>query len=300
MVRMTNNRHEGATMSEDFDLGAYVGIGLTTRQLGFLAGVLFFGIFAFIAMRRAQDTGGIFAAVWGTIGIGLFAAGLYVAAAGLDSYLPPWVLPFTKTETLLRTSALAMAGCWIFVFLVAYSAEGEWQRWWFRIVGLVLLGVTVTYGVAWFQDDLPPEAKRWTTREIIFQMGVGLGLLFLCVALWYQSRFAVPHQMWLYRAGIPLILGFMVWAGLQQYGNDVIPAEWHDFPFARVVWALSGIGFACAIAIAAGAWFLRDQPIQVKESPVVIARPPSPKATPPLPVAVQVDEHGRPILPPQS
>lgn len=285
-------------MPPDFNLGEYVGIGLSTKQIGFLAGVIFFTIFAYIAIRRAQNTGGLGAAIWGNICVGLLAASVYVASVGLAEYLPEWLQPFTKPQELQRAAILAGLGCWAFVLLSAHSAPGELTKWLYRVAGVSCLGVGIYFGIAWFQQvELAPEFQRWTTSEMLLQMGIGISLVFLMVALWFKGRWSEPHVMWAYRSFIPLIGGALMFAIWQQYRTEIIPEDWQQFPFPKIIMSLTMIAVICGLLITLGAYFMREQRTTTSSTAPIKIAPKPVSNTKPLPVAIQLDAAGNPIIP---
>ncbi len=286
-------------MPADFDLGEYVGVGLSTRQLAFAAGVLFFGLFAASAMRRAGRAGGVWAAVWGSAAVALAAVALYVAGRGLGDSLPEWLVPFTQPEPLQRAAAVGVLGCWAFIFLSAHWVNDSLLKWLFRVAGLGCLGVAAWLGATWFADDLPAEAKPWATTEIFLHVGGALGLLLLAAALWMKGRWGRPPARWAYRSLIPVVLGGLALMAYDRFAGH-IPDDWKDFPARRVIVALTGIGSVCGLLIAAGAWLMRDRPPAAEPTGKSIAQKPKPKPAKPLPVAVLLDDAGRPILPPKK
>ena len=77
-----------ASWTADFDLGEYVGVGLSTNQIGYLAGALFLGLFGLSALRRAKGAIGVWPVVWVAVAIALFAGTLLVAARGFPDETP--------------------------------------------------------------------------------------------------------------------------------------------------------------------------------------------------------------------
>jgi len=278
---------------DDFDLGAYVSVGLSTRQLAFLAGVLFFGLFAASAMRRAGRAGGAWAAVWGSAAVALAAAALYVAGRGMGHELPAWLAPFTQQEPVQRAAAVGVLGCWAFIFLSAHWVNDALAKWLCRVAGLGCLGVAAWLTATWFADDIPAEAKPWATTDILLLVGAALGLLLLAVALWVKGRFRPPHVRWAYRSLAPVALGGLALLAHDRFAAE-IPADWQDFPARRLIVALTAVGTACGLLIAAGAWLMRDRPPVSEPATPAAERP---KPVKPLPVAVLLDDDGRPVAP---
>src|SRR4051794_27965237 len=96
----------------EFDLGEFLGIGLDTTQIGYLAGSLFLGLFGLSALRRAKRAQGVVPAVWIAIAIGLLAGSLLVAARGFPESVPDAVRPWTDPDRLIRAAViLALLGC---------------------------------------------------------------------------------------------------------------------------------------------------------------------------------------------
>ena len=281
-----------------FDLGEYAGIGLDSRQICFLAGVLFFGIFAVIAMRRAGNAGGLWAAVWSSAAIALVALGIHIAGRGLGEHLPPWLTPLTDRETLQHAAILGVTGCWAFVFLSAHWVNDSLAKWFFRVLGLAMAGAGVWQGVAWFRHVLPEEAHPYATRELLLQAGVAIGLLLLAVALWVRGRHSSPHSRWAFRSLVPLVIGGVTLLALDQFARE-IPEDWRSFPFRRVIVSLTGIGVGCGLLITVGAWLMRDRPApELSEKPKRLPDAPKPAPANKLPVAALLDDQGRPVVPP--
>ena len=74
--------------ADDFDLGEFLGVGLDTRQLGYLAAALFLGLFGLSALRRADRAGGPWPAVWIATAVGLILADFVVAPADSPNKSP--------------------------------------------------------------------------------------------------------------------------------------------------------------------------------------------------------------------
>jgi len=66
----------------NFDLGQFLGIGLDSAQIGWLAGALFLALVGLSALHRASGAGGVFPAIWFAAAIGLLATAVMTAARG--------------------------------------------------------------------------------------------------------------------------------------------------------------------------------------------------------------------------
>lgn len=287
----------------DFNLGEYTGIGLDTRQLYFLAGVLFFGIFAILAVKRVSQTGGLWAAVWGSVAVCLIAVGIHLAGTGLADFVPEWLKPFTEKQLLQRSATLGVIACWSFFFLSAHWVNDALGKWIYRVIGVSLAGYGVWLAIGWFRDVLPEEALPYATLNIVVRAGVAISLLLLAGGLWVKGKHSGQHWTWLYRSFIPLVLGGLALLIYDQIGS-LIPIEW-QFPQTRA-WIIQAIRIwtVAFLLICGVAWLAREKPI--KEStqvsnprPSIYADPPR-KEVPPaqLPVAILLDDQGRPVLPP--
>src|SRR3954469_23429130 len=104
----------------DFDLGEFLGVGLDTRQVGYLAAALFLALFGLSALRRVRQAGGPWPAAWIAVAVGLILGGFLVAAHGFPDQIPDELRPWTDPDLLLRAGAvLCLLGCAV-VFVSAY------------------------------------------------------------------------------------------------------------------------------------------------------------------------------------
>lgn len=286
----------------DFNLGEYAGIGLDTRQIYFLAGVLFFGLLSLIAMRRASQAGGLWAAVWGSVAVALIAWGIHIASWGLAGFLPSWLIPFTERETLQRTALLGVMACWSFVFFSAHWVNDSLGKWVCRVLGLITLGSGIWLGIGWFRESLPEEARPYATPDTIVQACVAVALVLLAVGLWVRGRHSSNHRRWLYRSFVPFVLGGLALLALDRFGNQ-LPAEWQSIQFRYLIIQTIRVWTVAFFAICVVAWWVRDRPVAetpVKPKPAKLVPIESPKQVTPgtLPVAILLDDQGRPVLPP--
>jgi hypothetical protein len=285
----------------EFDLGEYVGIGLNTNQIGYLAGALFLGLFGLSALRHAKGASGVLPAVWIAVAVGLFAGALLLSARGFPDELPEWLRPWTEPNRLTRVAAVAiLLGC-AAVCLSAHFVHSAMARLACRFVGLLIAGLALWLGAGWFADQVPFEAREWTGQTTVMQIVVLLGIVFLAAAFWVRKNWGSPHACWLSRALTPPAIAMAVILGTRWFGARIWP-ELQTAEVQYVAVVLGAIGTATCLLIAAGAYLFRQRAANAKRPvrfiPVALPTdPPTPAAGRRLPVAVLLDEHGRPVLP---
>lgn len=287
----------------EFDLGEYVGIGLNTNQIGHLAGALFLGLFGLSALRHARGASGIFPVVWIAVAVGLFAGALLLSARGFPDELPEWLRPWTEPNRLTRAAAVAiLLGC-ATIFLSAHFVSGAMGKVVCRFAGLALAGLAFWLAAGWFADQVPQEAREWTGQTTVMQAVVLIGLVFLAAAFWMRHKSGPPHTRWLNRALAPPSIAMAVILGTRWFGTRIWPElDAAEVQFVAVV--LGAVATGTCLLIATGAWLFRQRPATAKrrERFLPVARamePPPPPAERSLPVALLLDEHGRPVLPGQ-
>jgi hypothetical protein len=287
----------------EFDLGEYVGIGLNTNQIGYLAGALFLGLFGLSALRHARGASGIFPVVWMAVAVGLFAGALLLSARGFPDELPEWLRPWTEPNRLTRAAAVAiLLGCSA-IFLSAHFVSGAMAKLVCRFAGLAIAGLALWLAAGWFADQVPQEAREWTGQTTVMQAVVPLGLVFLAAAFWMRHKSGPPHARWLNRALAPPAIAMAVVLGTRWFGTRIWPElAAAEVQFIAVV--LAAVATGTCLLIAAGAWLFRQRPPAAKhrERFLPVARPMEaspPPAERPLPVALLLDENGRPVVPGQ-
>ncbi|HJZ93703.1 MAG TPA: hypothetical protein VKE40_22705 [Gemmataceae bacterium] len=288
----------GLLASADFDLGEFLAIGLDTSQIAHLAGSLFLGLFALSAVRRASAASGFLPAVWIAIGIALLAGGLAVAAHGFPDLIPDWLKPWTDPDRLTRAAAVAiLLGCSL-VMLSAHWVRGPNRRLLVRLAGLALAGLAVWLAGGWFADQVPDEAREWTGRTVLVRAVVILGLVALAAAFWFRGAPGRPHSQWLNRTLSPAALATAVILAARWFG-PLIPVDLPLSDVIRVAAVVGGLATGTCLLIAGGAYLMRERPPTPRPRPKVAtaARREPVSDAPILPVAVLLDEHGRPILP---
>ncbi|HKA07298.1 MAG TPA: hypothetical protein VKD71_08580 [Gemmataceae bacterium] len=290
-----------ASWTADFDLGEYVGIGLSTNQIGYLAGALFLGLFGLSALRRAKGAVGVWPVVWVAVAIALFAGTVLIAARGFPDDIPDWLKPWAETDRLIRAAAVAvLLGC-ATVLVSAYWVRGPMARLGYRLAGTVMAAMAVWLASGWFADQVPYEVREWTGQAEIMRAVVLLGLVFLAAALWVRDCGGTPHARWLNRALVPPAIAMIVILGTRWFGTRARP----DLPTSEVQFVavvLATIGTGTCFLIGVGAYLIRERtipPKPVKAIPLAATvnspRPATPDRA--LPVALLLDEHGRPVLP---
>jgi hypothetical protein len=290
-----------ASWTADFDLGEYVGVGLTTNQIGYLAGALFLGLFALSALRRAKGAVGVWPVVWVAVAIALFAGTVLIAARGFPDDIPDWLRPWAETDRLIRAAAVAvLLGC-ATVLVSAYWVRGPMARLGYRLAGTVMAAVAVWLASGWFADQVPYEVREWTGQAEIMRAVVLLGMVFLAAALWVRDCGGTPHARWLNRALVPPAIAMIVILGTRWFGTRA----WPELPASEVQFVavvIATIGTGTCLLIAGGAYLIRERtipPKPVKAIPLAAAvgSPRPATADRALPVALMLDEHGRPVLP---
>ena len=283
----------------DFDLGQFLGIGLSTAQIGYLAGALFLALFGISALRRSTHAGGLFAALWIAVAIALFAGGLLVAARGFPDEVPEQLKPWTEPERLLRAAAvLALIGVSL-VLMSAHWVQSPGRRIAASAVGLAVGGTGLWLAAGWFGDQLPDDAQPWAARAVVSRILIVAGVLYLAGTFWFGLADAAPHRRWAARTLVGPLAGIAVVFGLQWFGASI----WDQVPVAearQVTIVLAAVAAGTCGIIAVGAYLLRDWPARRptrRRSLASLPLIPEPEPVRPLPVAVLLDADGRPVLP---
>jgi len=280
-----------------FDLGEFLGIGLDTNQIAYLAGALFLGLFGLSALRHAQRAGGATPIVWVAIAIALFGGCLVVVAKGFPDEIPEWAKPWTETNRLVRVgAAIALLGSAL-VLISGHWIRGALARWMCRVVGLALAGLAVWLAAGWFSAEVPDEVRQWTADKVIARIVVILALVSLGLAFWMRQSFGSAHARWFNRAFAPSPIAVAVYLSWRWFGSLVeIPVDGNEIVLWIVVAAAVATGTCLLIAV--GSYTMRERPPK-NRTPTEPAMPkPTPKSSPrPLPVATLLDEAGRPVLP---
>ena len=283
----------------EFDLGEFLGIGLDTAQIGHLAGALFLGLFSLSALRRVRQAAGPLPAVWIAVAVGLLAGAFLVAARGFPDQVPDELKPWADPDRLLRAAAVfCLLGCSI-VLLSAHWVRRPLWRLVLRTIGLAVAGTALWLAAGWFGDQLPDEARPWAAREVVTRILAVAGLFILAVTFWFRPGDEAPHVRWATRSLATPAIAWAVVLGLRWFGPHVSP----DIPVrevSRVAAMLAAVAAGTCGLIAAGAYGLRERPptkrprrrSSMVDPPIPLAR-----TDRPLPVAVLLDEHGRPVLP---
>lgn len=286
----------------DFDLGQFLGIGLDSAQIGYLAGALFLAIFGLLALRRASHAGGILPAVWIAVAVGLFAGALLTAARGFPEEVPDNLKPWIEPDKLLRLTAVVALLGFSLILLAAHWVRRRRWRITVRALGLASTGLALWLASGWFADQLPEEARPWAARAVVTRLLAVAGLIFLAGAFWFRPADEFPHPRWVSRAlAVPLAALAVVFA-LRWFGRSV----WDEIPMAEVTQVtvvLAAIATGTCGLIAAGAYVLRDRPRRRPDSRLTSAvlLPIAESAMDqPLPIAIRLDDNGRPVLPVRS
>lgn len=283
----------------DFNLGEFLGIGLDTAQITHLAGALFLGLFAASAVRRVGRASGPWPVVWITVAVGLLAGAALVAARGFQDQIPDELRPWADPDRLVRAATVLCLFGWAIVLLVAHWVRRPRTRFLVRAIGLGAAGLGLWLAAGWFGDQLPDEARPWAAREVVTRILCVAGIVFLAATFWFRPADDVPHARWAARALAVPALALALVLGVRWFGAPV----WAELPVPEVIRAtvvLAGIGTATCGLIALGAFLLRDRPSRPRpprRSDVLATEPLPLVADRPLPVAVMLDDRGRPILP---
>jgi MFS family permease len=277
----------------NFDVGELLGIGLDTRQIGYLAGALFLGLFGLSALRRVRQAGWPWPAVWIAVGLGLILGGVLVAARGFPDQVPDELRPWTDPDRLLRTGAvLSLLGCSL-VFLSAYWLRNPLPRLTSRCIGLALAGTAAWLAAGWFGDQLPDEVRPRAARSVVTRALTVVGLLFLAGACWFSRTAETPPKRWANRIVAGPAAGAAIMFAVRWFG----PTLWPGLPVeevGRVTVILAGVGAGTCGLISVGAYLVRERP---DRAPPLRSKK---LQTTPLPVAVLLDDQGRPVLPAQA
>jgi len=240
----------------EFDLAEYVGIGLSTNQIAYLAGTLFLALFGLSALRHASRATGVLPAVWVGVAIALFAGALLLAARSFPDEVPDWLRPWTETDRLTRAAAVAvLLGC-AAVLLSAYWVRGSMSRLACRMAGLGLAGVAVWLAGGWFADQIPDPVREWTVQSAIMRAIVVFALVFVAAAMWVRQSEGPPHVLWRNRSFTPTAIAMAAILATRWFAIRI----WPDLPKADVEFVaivLGVIGTGTCILIAAGAYLLR-------------------------------------------
>src|SRR5262245_40783604 len=293
----------------EFDLGEYVGIGLNTNQIGYLAGALFLGLFGLSALRHARGASGVWPAVWIAVAVGLFAGALLVSARGFPDDLPEWLRPWTEPNRLTRATAVAMLlGC-ASIFLSAHFTRRPTSRVACRFAGLLIAGVALWLAAGWFADQVPFEAREWTGQTEVMQIVVLLGIVFLAAAFWVRHSAGSPHTRWFSRAFVPPAIAIVVTLFSRWFGARLWVAlqldeaqQFATHEIQRVAVVLGAVGAGTCLLVSGGAYLIRKRPASLKRPDRVIpvalpADSPQRTSERRLPVAVLLDANGRPVMP---
>jgi len=282
--------------ADSFDLGEFLGIGLDTREIGYLAGALFLGLFAISALRRAKRAEGWLPIVWIAVAIGLIAGSLVVVARGFPDQIPDFLRPWTEPNRLVRIGAiLALVGGSL-VCLSGHWIRGALARWTCRVIGLVLAGVAVWLAAGWFSQDVPEDIRPWTADIVIARCVIVLALALLAIAFWVRHTWGTPQIRWGNRALAPAALAFAVILGWRWFGSS-LGVDLEPVKLEQTTILVAALATATCLLIAIGAYLMRErrqakrpsQPFPINEKAKFRAQP--------LPVAVLLDEQGRPVLP---
>jgi MFS family permease len=221
-----------------------------------------------------------------------------VAARGFPDQVPDELRPWTDPERLTRAAAVvALLGCAL-LLLSAHWASGAMARLAYRLAGLAVAGLAAWLAAGWFADQVPEEVRDWTAQAVITRVAVILALVFLAGAFWVRQSEGAPHARWLNRSLTPPALAIAVLLGLKWFGErlpDGIPVG--DVRFVTGV--VGAVATGTCLLIAGGAYLLRERP-KVTRKPTRASAPlPLAEEAPSrsLPVALLLDERGRPVVP---
>ena len=281
-----------------FDLGEFLGLGLDTAQIGHLAGALFLALFGLSAVRRVTRAPGLLPAVWIALGLGLMVGAVLVAARGFPDQIPDELRPWTVPDRLIRAAAVVGLLGVALLCLSAHWVRRPAARLGFRLLGLLLIGVAVWLSAGWFAEELPEEARPWAARPLVARALVVLGLVGGAAMLWLVPGDVPPHRRWASRTlAVPLVGMAAAWA-VRWFGLLLVP-DLAVVDVVRVTVVAAVIATGTCGAVTVGAYQLR--PSRTKPTRSVAANSPTdaplPLARRPLPVAILLDDQGRPVLP---
>jgi hypothetical protein len=285
----------------DFNLGEYLGIGLDSRQIGSLAGAVFLALLGLSAARRAKHASGLVTAIWIAVAIGLCAGAFHVAVRGFSDLMPEWLRPWAEPDRLARAAAVVALVIFSLVLVSAHWVTGSMSRFAHRLGGLATAGVAVWLAAGWFAADIPDEVRGWTARTVLVRVGIVAGLVALGIAFWTRQGQATPHVRWLNRTLTPPALAIAVLLAVNWFGLRV----WPELPIAdveRATYVIGAVGTGTCLLVASGAFLMRERTAKPRPTHSRLERvdPPPVVSLRPLPVAVLLDDGGRPVLPAQS
>jgi hypothetical protein len=281
-----------------FDLGAFLDVGLDTRQIGHFAAALFLVLFGLLALRRVHLASGALPALWIAIAAGLITGGASIFARGFPDQIPEDLRPLFDPDRLVRAAIIAgLLGCSL-VFLSAHWVRSRWSRTGWRLVGLGAAALAIWLAAAWFADQLSDEARPWAARPMVTRGLTVAGLLILAGAFWFRPSGDPAPTQWANRTLAPPALALAVVLASHWFGPSVsteLPVD----EITRVAVVLSVIVSGTCGFIATGAYYLRDRdrPKSKRKRKAKVRVSPSAPVRP-LPVAVLLDANGRPMLPP--
>lgn len=289
----------GGDWAGDFDLGEFLGIGLDNRQVAYLAGALFLGLFGLSALRHAKRAGGLVMAVWLVVAAGLFAGTLLVTVRGFPEYMPDWLTPWADPDRLARVGGVVALLGIAAVLLSAHWVRGSLARFAHRAVGLGLVGLAVWLAAGWFAAEVPDEVRPWTARTVLVRVGLVIALGCLATAFWFRGTWGSPQARWANRALTPPAGAMAVILGWRWFG-ELLGPELAALPVERVTTIVAVVATGTCLLIAAGSYLMRDRPTAKPERPTAPTKVPAPPpaSNRPLPVAILIDEHGQPVMPP--
>jgi hypothetical protein len=150
----------------------------------------------------------------------------------------------------------------------------------------------------WFGEAVPDELRPWAARTTVTRLIVVLGLLCLSATFWFRPAGESAHAKWATRAVTPACLAIAGGLATRWFGPAIGP----DLPVAdvnRIGAVLAAVATGTCLLIASGAYLLRDRPVTkpARSRPDKSPAAPRPPVARRLPVAVLLDEHGRPVSP---
>jgi hypothetical protein len=283
---------------DGFDLGEFLGLGLDTAQIAHLAGALFLALFGLSALRRVTRARGLLPAVWIAVALGLWVGAVLLAARGFPDQVPDELRPWTTPHRLLRAAAvLGLFGAAV-LCLSAHWVRRPAARLGFRLLGLFLIGTAVWLAAGWFADDLPEEARPWAARPVLTRALAVLSLLAVAIMFWLRPVDEPAPRRWASRALAAPAVGLAVVLGVKWFGPS-LALDLAVADIVRVTTVTTAVATGTCAVVAVGAFLLRPRAVQPVR-PVAASRPtdvPLTVARRPLPVAVLLDDQGRPVLP---
>ena len=281
----------------EFNLGEFLGIGLSTTEIGYLASAFFSGYLDLPRCGGHRGTMDCFA----LFGLPLHSPSAHRHFSSRCSDFPS-KSPTSFVRGLNRIGSSVPGPCLRFSARRSFVCRATGFRALaldLRVVGLVLAGVAVWLAAGWFADEIPSEVRPWTANTVIARGVIVLALASLAVAFWARRMEGSPHARWANRARARppwQSHSFLPGGGSARYSGQASRRLscneplffWQSSRPARV----SQLRAEPICSANAPRLNLRLRRSTLASPPIVPARP--------LPVALLLDERDRPVAPKTS